>query len=124
MATKSLVDLSTSALENIANPAHARYNEFLADEALAIVTDRKRVAIRIAQETEATQAITREAGVETPLGHLTADEAFIVFKLIKPAAPKLGIASENVPAPLADLRSTLFNYLKASGINPYPQADN
>lgn len=124
MATKSLVDYSTQALENIADKTHARYNSFLADEALAIVADRKRVAIRIAQETEATQAITREAGVETPLGHLTADEAFIVFKLIKPDAPKLGITEKNVPAPLATLRSTLFNYLKASGINPYPKADN
>ena len=124
MATKSLVDLSTPALQNIATKGHARYNPLQATEALAIVEQRKLVAVKIAQETEVAQLAIREAGIDTPLGHLTADEAFIVFKLIKPKALNLGISEEDMPAPLADLRATLYNYLKASGINPYPKADN
>lgn len=124
MATKSLVDYSTQALENIADKSHARYNPMLASEAMAIVEERKLVSVRIAQDNAVAQEALRNAGIDTPLGHLTADEAFIAFKLIKPNAFKLGITDKNVPAPLADLRSTLYNYLRAAGINPYPKADN
>jgi hypothetical protein len=90
-------------------------NDYLAPEIENEIAHRKAISLNMNAMVNQLKA----DGITTPLGHMTHDEALIVFKLLKPTAPKLGITEDKVPDAFKALRTTLYSYLTACGTSAY-----
>ena len=94
-------------------------NAMVADEINAEIAYRKGVTLELNKAQEASRAKLRKAGVDSPMGHLSHDDALVIFKLLKGKAPNLGITEERVPASYTEFRSSLYEYLTACGTPAY-----
>ena len=117
MRNPVLAQMSNKAFENYATKNAD--NAMVIDEINKEIAYRKQVTLDLTKAQEASRAKLRKAGVDSPMGHLSHDDALVIFKLLKGSAPKLGITEERVPASYVALRSALYEYLTACGTPAY-----
>lgn len=102
-----------------------RYAKKYGDDALVVdeinaeIAYRKGVTLELNKAQDVARAKLRKAGVVTPIGKLSHDDALVIFKLLKGKAPNLGITEERVPASYITFRSSLYEYLTACGTPAY-----